>query len=291
MAEHFFNSSDVSVLYQKHFYQVRNESITFDAANTFAAALVFKGVNGHLATLTTVNETDYASALQPDTLWIAVHDVDGTGSFTYSAGPEATLPMVYSDWVADQPDGLCVLVNSVGAEWAAVGCQNRTLFIVEYECPTGFVFGAFACEPAATLFDGRFYERRPELTTWGIAGEFARALVFKGVIGHLAAITTRAENQYASSVAGLDAWIGVSDLPVRGAFKYSGGPENGLAVNFTAWAANEPAVVGTTNDCVEVHNGSWVDTQCSNLLPFVVEYECPPGFSFGLKACVSKFLL
>ena len=121
-----------------------------------------------------------------------------------------------------------------------------------------------------------------------MANDFADVLTFKGVLGHLVSITSQAEQNNTIRVAGAPAWTGASDLPVRGTFTYSAGPEQGLPLNYTAWTTGQPNVTGTTNDCVEIIANGWLDVHCSDTqIPYVVEFECPPGFSFGAAACVS----
>ncbi len=87
-------------------------------------------------------------------VWIALDDITAEGSYRLSAGPETGSLISYSAWASTQPDNMgnedCVCiwaVLSLPNNWNDVQCHTTTFYyVIEYECPTGYEFGASACQ-------------------------------------------------------------------------------------------------------------------------------------------------
>jgi hypothetical protein len=105
---------------------------------------------------------------------------------------------------------------------------------------------------------------------------------FGAYSGHLATVTTLAENQFLMSTFNLStrqAWIGLSDSAVEGTFRWVTGPETWLTPPSGMWASSEPNNKPRgleDEDCVAFWDtGGWNDEPCSSLIVefFIVEYE------------------
>lgn len=87
--------------------------------------------------------------------------------------------------------------------------------------------------------------------------------------GHLASITTAAENKFVNSLFTGATWIGI----------YEPGDENervwsdGKAVNYTNWAVNEPNNGMNNQDCVQMNGGKWFDIKCNRNRAYVCEID------------------
>ncbi len=147
-----------AVAHNGHFYEVVTGPLNQADAAAHAATLSFRGVAGHLITITSSVEQSFAVLLAGSVpVWTDVNDIASEGNFVYSSGAEAGQPLTFtSAWQAMQPDNMnnadCVQLSSTG-EWTDEECTQLKAFIVEYECSPGFMFGALACEGLLLLLD------------------------------------------------------------------------------------------------------------------------------------------
>ena len=99
--------------------------------------------------------------------------------------------------------------------------------------------------------------------------------------GHLATITSAAENEFVSSLPRMDgqAWIGCSDIEKEGSWTWTKpGPGDTTLRRYKWEFANWGLGYGTDGgeDCVTVDEaGWWRDRDCSEYLQFVCEIEDP----------------
>ena len=126
-----------------------------------------------------------------------------------------------------------------------------------------------------------YYEVVIEDINWDNAKAAAEKMAYRGLQGHLAAITSQDENNFIAGILPLEAnfWIG--------AFQTPGSPEpdgnwqwiTGESFNYTNWAEGEPNEAserGMYEDSLEFYaNGKWNDVlRGSYILPgYIVEYE------------------
>lgn len=111
--------------------------------------------------------------------------------------------------------------------------------------------------------------------------------------GHLVAINSDVEQAWvASSFAGVQGWIGLSDHQTEGVFLHvTGDPPT-----YSNWGAGEPNNVASIEDCVELYlDGSWNDQACSTAKVYVCECDdvplpsppvwCTTGIDASCDAC------
>ena len=132
-------------------------------------------------------------------------------------------------------------------------------------------------------FDGHFYQVIGGLRTFDDAAEYAASLSLFGVRGHLATISTQAEQDFLTNLQAIG-WLGTHDLWVEGSFHYSTGPERYSPIRFSAFAVGHPTG-GWVNDCVYFNEGVWLDEPCNITLPAILEFECAPGYQFSGTSC------
>ena len=136
---------------------------------------------------------------------------------------------------------------------------------------------------AVDLFNGHYYQMRSDFLSYFEAMELASSLLYQGVVAHLVTITTQAESDFISN-SQYRGWIGTTDLWQTNNFAYTTGPERYTPIRFSNWASGMPSTDVSLN-CVFVESHLWLSGPCSQQLPFIVEFECPPGLFFGLSGC------
>lgn len=108
---------------------------------------------------------------------------------------------------------------------------------------------------------------------------WADAAAACSIVGaHLATIASEAENTTVAGMAGASsAWIGLTDQYGEGTFVWDEGRNRYVALTYKKWAANEPDNnPGGAANCGQISmNGEWSDVACSQLLPYVCEYNWP----------------
>lgn len=137
--------------------------------------------------------------------------------------------------------------------------------------------------------------------TWTDAKAAAAARSFQGQNGHLATLTSAAEEQFAKTSFGSNyIWIGLTDEATEGQFKWI----TGETFSYSDWLANEPNNSATDppgEDYVmldpRIAAGGWNDYQnISNILAgppisYMVEYETPEPSSLVLGIIPACWLL
>ncbi|WP_369815128.1 lectin-like protein, partial [Flavobacterium sp. TAB 87] len=133
--------------------------------------------------------------------------------------------------------------------------------------------------------------------SWTAAKTAADALLFNGLQGYLATITSAPENDFISSKLSGQGWFGASDVAVEGNWKWMTGPETGQQfwqgtssgnpVNgfYNKWASGEPNNQGDEDYGHFLANGQWNDYPLSlsgQIQGYVVEYGGMPN-----EPCIS----
>lgn len=119
-----------------------------------------------------------------------------------------------------------------------------------------------------------FYQVVSSTTTWTLANTLANASTLtglSGVNGHLATITSQAEQTFLEGqTGGVSSWLGGGDFNTEGVWVWTTGPEagkqfassTGASFNgaFTSWSAGQPNDSDGTQDYLYMLNGGdWAD--------------------------------
>jgi hypothetical protein len=179
----------------------------------------------------------------------------------------------FSASIAGVPEGVLVTATATTAEGTSEFSGCRTVLA------PGFVDW-----PVSQGGNGHVYEYVRAPGTWTDANTAAQLRSFRGVAGHLATITSGAENDVVASLRfnpsnDLRGWIGLTDSGTEGTFLWG----TGETLSFSNWAAGEPNN-GVQNgvpdppgeDFVEIFASSGWNDNVDNTAPnqgYVVEYD------------------
>ena len=106
-----------------------------------------------------------------------------------------------------------------------------------------------------------------------------------GVTGHLANITSQAENDFVNALAPGNAWIGGSDAAVEGEWRWTSGPEAGqqfwqgaaggttVGGLYARWGGGEPNNSGAENFVHMRPDGFWNDLAGGASYNYVIEWD------------------
>ena len=119
-------------------------------------------------------------------------------------------------------------------------------------------------------FNGSQYIVFTNKSYWSAASTYCQSLG-----GHLATISSKAENDYVLSLLEPGAgpyWIGANDIAQEGEFVWA----NGEAFEYTNWRNGEPNNLDGRQDCGCItSDGTWDDENVNVPHPFVLEIEDP----------------
>lgn len=141
-----------------------------------------------------------------------------------------------------------------------------------------------------------FYQLSATATTWSAANTNAQAatlvqppgmeLDITGVTGHLANITSAAENTFVDGIAPANAWIGGSDAAVEGEWRWDAGPEAGqqfwqggtggstVGGSYAHWGGGEPNNSGNEDGVHMRPDGFWNDQNTGTTnYNYVIEWD------------------
>ena len=265
-----------------HFYTVVTAAQGWPSAQASAASLpAFRGIQGHLATLTSAGESTFVAALLGGvSAWI---DGQKSAFWMFTTGPEAGAIVAYFNWGPGSPSSSTCMSMLGSGLWADAACGTALAYVVEYECPYGGVFLPAGCSIAINPGNGHVYEVVPASLSFGGALSAAAARSFRGAPGHLATVVGAGENQFIASLLGpsqLSAWIDASKS--GSTWVFSSGPEATQALAIGNWLAS-PSNTGSCSDMLS--SGFWDVVSCALPQYYVAEYECAPGFTFNATAC------
>lgn len=147
--------------------------------------------------------------------------------------------------------------------------------------------------PAYYSGNDSYYELIDSQVTWWEANAAATSLSFAGRSGHLATITSSAENQFildtfSPHLVPYGLWLGANDAAVEGEWRWVTGPETGTlfslgrtGVEFTFWGSNEPTNWNGIEHFLvfDAEGGSglpeWDDKPVDYAQHYLVEYSVP----------------
>ena len=122
-----------------HFYELISSPLTWQNANTAAAALSHLGLPGHLVTIASAAENAFlvTNGLASPNPWIGFNDFAVEGTFVWVTGE----PVTYTNWGTGEPndagsseDGVQIGSTGLWNDFFSVAPFDFTLaYIVEYE--------------------------------------------------------------------------------------------------------------------------------------------------------------
>jgi hypothetical protein len=126
--------------------------------------------------------------------------------------------------------------------------------------------------------NGHYYEVVTPGAFWSTAKIDAEGMTFLGASGHLATITSAAENTFLSNLvddAGTTfAWIGLTDEVSEGNWLWV----TGETFSFDNWAVGEPnGATGANWAFIYGSNGNWDDGHNGFGISYLVEFDVPPS--------------
>lgn len=134
--------------------------------------------------------------------------------------------------------------------------------------------------------NGHAYESVPEPLTWEAARAAANGMSYLGFSGHLATVTSQAENDFITANFPNPQFLGGFQLD--GSVEPNGGWTwlTGEPWAYTNWAAGEPNNLSGTEKYLEFFAGGpkWNDISGNDLRTYVVEYETPEPSTAVLAA-------
>ncbi|MBN2506890.1 MAG: immunoglobulin domain-containing protein [Verrucomicrobia bacterium] len=210
--------------------------------------------------------------------------VTAGSSAILSVVPSGSLPLSYQWWF----NGTTALPNATNATLLLSNVQSAAAGSYTVVVSNGL--GSISSELAALRVvcldpaTGHTYEFVPGAFTWPEARQLAETRSCNSLTGHLATITSPAENTFLTQVVPAEA------TPWIGGFQPSGSPEpagnwqwvTGEPFNYTAWLSS-PAQPdnhrGDDSMCFIMWGwaiGIWTDELGSDRFPCLVEYDPPP---------------
>ncbi|MBI4030756.1 MAG: type I secretion C-terminal target domain-containing protein, partial [Proteobacteria bacterium] len=129
-----------------------------------------------------------------------------------------------------------------------------------------------------------FYQLVSASVNFDGAAAAAESMLLSGVAGHLATITSDAENTFVQSLAsGNEIWIGALDTGTEGQWRWYGGNDDGLLFSidstaqygsYTNWAVGQPDDSGGQDHAVMQAAGTWADINGGgNTRFYVIEWD------------------
>jgi len=114
-----------------HFYKpvsplgVSGGAEAFTTLKSNASGQLFKGQNGYLVTITSLDEQDFIHANVPgDNILIALTDKDTEGIWKWDAGPESGNVTTYEKWCSGEPNNASTGEDYVVTKWNGGNCWN-----------------------------------------------------------------------------------------------------------------------------------------------------------------------
>ncbi|MFO0838082.1 MAG: thrombospondin type 3 repeat-containing protein [Phycisphaerae bacterium] len=285
-----------------HYFEVvLSTGITWDAARSAALSRSLFGVSGDLATITSTAENSGVllafSGVDLRGLWLggsqSPGSVEPAGGWTWISGE----PWSFTNWFGTEPNnstGYFMGLNedrlitwSTDAQWNdAAGALNTATvsgYLVEYAVPFG---------PVVNPANGHGYLRIDVNAgiTWTASDAAATAMNYLGGPGHLATITSAAEQSFVVANLGARRGLWLGGIQPPGSPEPAGGWtwNTGEAWSYSIWSGGEPNELftffnGQTEDRLIFWDmsGHWNDLAAANNRPndangYIVEFECCP---------------
>ncbi|HEX9063379.1 MAG TPA: lectin-like protein, partial [Clostridia bacterium] len=250
------NSAPISVTpedadypsFNGHVYHMVNKALSWDDANKEASCLTYNGVKGHLATMTSVGESEFIYSTWPDvTFGYWLGGFQQTGSSEPSGGWQWITgePWEYTNWSGGEPN------NSGGNEnylhyWSSRdGSGGWNDIANNYSNIKGYIVEFDTAKPIDTQsiiknpLNNHSYAVLDKSMTWPYAKEYCEKLG-----GHLATITSQSEQEFIYSIMANhsknDYWLG--GFQADGSSEPSGGWQwvTKEDMSYTNWSSGKP---------------------------------------------------
>jgi len=268
-----------------HYYQLVTSAVSWDDARVAAEASTFRGMQGHLATITSAHENEVVHGLvSSNAVWLGGSDAGHEGQWQWVSGPEAGQGIGFSNWDFGwdyrEPNNFGGNENALemypNGTWNDLDGASALQYIIEYQPSQS---PNIVLDPQS----GHYYQLVTSAVSWDDARAAAEAITFQGMQGHLATITSQAENDFVSAlipateIPGYAVWLGGSDAGHEGQWQWTSGTEAGQDVGYTNWNSGEPNNAGGGEDSLEMYgfglSGLWNDQPATSLRYYVVEYQ------------------
>ncbi len=131
-----------------------------------------------------------------------------------------------------------------------------------------------------------FYQVVTTNSNYATAQSTALATTINGVAGHLANITSSAENSFIQSLIVAETWIGASDAGSEGVWLWVNGPESGqqfwagaaagssVGGMYENWNGGEPNNSGGNEDGASMRvDGLWNDLNTTSSIDYIIEWD------------------
>jgi len=172
------------------------------------------------------------------------------------------------------------------------GAGNDTITSGSTDSLTAQINTILAANPGVSYSTatGNFYQFVSGAVRWDAADTAAKAATLVGgggITGHLAHVTSAAENAYVDAISGVSAiWLGGTDTGLEGSWHFSGGLLNnvvfwsgqaaGTVQNgfYTNWAVGQPDNTANADAQEMLDGGTWTDLKGVNVnRAYVIEWE------------------
>jgi len=209
-------------------------------------------LGGYSVTIMSSAENDALATLPVTTpAWFGMRSKDQANTWEWNTGE----PLVYANWAQGQP------------MYCGATAETASLYLADGTWSSACVTEGhpFLCEIPPWLVDEETHHAYR--TYWGAEDWFGAANACRGFGGHLATITSLAEQRFVSQIIFPDSWIGAS-APDGVSYAW----ETGEPFSFAAWIAGEPNPGGM--ECVTVTAAQvWQPVACSDPHAALCEIE------------------
>ena len=146
-----------------------------------------------------------------------------------------------------------------------------------------------ALEPYVEMNLSRLYELQLSAVSASAALTLSSVGSYRGVAGHLLSIHDAMENAFVKWLVGAQqVWMGLHRAQANGPWVLLAGSGTSSSPNYTHWLYGHPRDGSDSSDCAvfDGSTGRWIDESCDAYSPYVVEYDCGPGYVFGPSSCI-----
>jgi len=271
-----------------HYYLVVTSNVSWTQARMTASLMVYNGMTGYMATVTSSQENEFVTGLLPGgtkAVFIGGTDQFDEGVWSWNTGEIFN----YTNWSLNEPnnendeDYLYLYGDYFDPEITGTwnDGDNASVDVHHYIVEWGaFSSGTSAVQQIYNPENGHYYQVVTANVTWAQARSAASSMMYDGMNGYLATMTSSQENSFVAGllpVGAKAAFIGGTDEAVEGQWSWITGEE----FNFQNWNTGEPNnqndedyLYLTGDFWGPVIEGTWTDGDNSSIHVhhFVVEW-------------------
>ena len=298
-------------------HRVSSTNLVLFYVIVFCNTLTFFGQTNQSPTLTAVGDQIYCPQSQqtivtsfnitdPDDSTIAAFYIQISSGYVLGEDllslPGGLNPNITANWNASEAKLTLTGIGAGSASYSDIIAAVYDVVFSSSNLNLGEKIFSLSAGSANFLDNGHYYDFVPSnLITWKNAKIAAENMIYFGLQGYLATLTSPAEAQIAGELTPGTGWIGGSDEATEGVWKWVTGPETGMtfwnglddgsapAGVYSNWNSDEPNNSGDedyahiTDLSVTSTPGSWNDLPNPSgggpyqSTGFVVEYGGMPG--------------